>query len=41
LAACGIPVAAPGVRAKWQPKPQDLAECRKLGVAVAVAVKGT
>lgn len=41
LAACGIPVAAPGVRAKWQPKAPDLDECRKLGAAVAKAVKET
>jgi len=36
---CKIPVVAPGVRAKWQPKPADLAECVKLGKTVAQAIK--
>jgi len=36
---CKIPVAAPGVRAKWQPKAEDLENCRKLGQAVAREVK--
>ena len=39
LGRCKIPVAAPGVRAKWQPKPEDLAECEKLGRQVAGALK--
>jgi anaerobic nitric oxide reductase flavorubredoxin len=39
LGKCKIPVAAPGVRAKWQPKPPDLAECEKLGRQVAAALK--
>jgi flavorubredoxin len=39
LGRCKIPVAAPGVRAKWQPKPPDLAECEKLGRQVAQALK--
>jgi hypothetical protein len=32
---------APGVRAKWQPKPAELAECQKLGRTVAQAVKSS
>ena len=40
LTRCKIPLAAQGVRAKWQPKPADREECRKLGRAVAKAVKG-
>ena len=36
---CKIPVVAPGVRAKWQPKEMDLVNCRKLGQAVAQEVK--
>ena len=39
LARCKIPVVAEGVRAKWQPKPEDLGRCRELGSAVAKAVK--
>jgi len=39
LAACGIAKAAEGVRAKWQPKPDDLEKCRELGRAMASAVK--
>jgi flavorubredoxin len=39
LAACKIPVVTPGVRAKWQPLPEDLANCEKLGQAVGAAVK--
>jgi anaerobic nitric oxide reductase flavorubredoxin len=35
---CQIPIVAPGVRAKWQPKAPDLAECEKLGQAVGRAV---
>ena len=31
----GFKVVAEGVRAKWQPSDQDLAECRKLGASVA------
>jgi len=38
LARCKIPVVAAGVRAKWQPKPDDLAACRELGVTVARAM---
>jgi anaerobic nitric oxide reductase flavorubredoxin len=36
---CKIPVVAPGVRAKWQPKPADLSACSQLGATVARAVK--
>jgi anaerobic nitric oxide reductase flavorubredoxin len=39
LERCKIKVAAPGVRAKWQPTPEDLAACEELGRAVARAVK--
>ena len=39
LGRCKIPVVAPGVLAKWQPKAEDLARCRDLGHAVASAVK--
>ncbi len=37
---CGIPLAAPGVKAKWQPSESDLEACRALGRTVAAAVKG-
>jgi flavorubredoxin len=40
LERCKIAVAAPGVRAKWQPTADDLAACAELGRAVARAVKG-
>ena len=40
LGRCGIEVAVPGVRAKWQPTADDLASCAELGRAVARAVKG-
>jgi anaerobic nitric oxide reductase flavorubredoxin len=36
---CKIPVAVPGVRAKWQPKAEDLENCRKLGQEMAKEVK--
>lgn len=36
---CKIRVAAEGVRAKWQPREEDLARCRELGQKVARAVK--
>ena len=38
LAKSGIPLAAPGVLAKWQPTDDDLAKCRQLGYALADAV---
>jgi len=34
----GVQLVAEGVRAKWQPKPDDLAKCRELGQKVARAV---
>jgi anaerobic nitric oxide reductase flavorubredoxin len=40
LERCKITVAAPGVRAKWQPTADDLAACEELGRAVGRAVKG-
>ncbi len=39
FASCKIPLAGPGVKAKWQPKEADLAECERLGHAVAQAIK--
>ncbi len=39
LSRCQIPVVAEGVRAKWQPRPDDLSKCRELGRTVARAVK--
>jgi anaerobic nitric oxide reductase flavorubredoxin len=39
LAACKIPLAAEGVRAKWQPTAEDLKACEALGRKVAAAVK--
>jgi anaerobic nitric oxide reductase flavorubredoxin len=38
FAASKIPVIAPGVTAKWQPRPEDLENCRQLGLKVADAV---
>ena len=35
---CKIPVVAEGVRAKWQPKPDDIARCQELGHKVAQAI---
>jgi flavorubredoxin len=32
---CKIPVVAEGVRAKWQPKPDDLVRCTELGQKIA------
>jgi flavorubredoxin len=39
LGRCKIPVVAESVRAKWQPRVDDLAKCRELGYKVAQAVK--
>ncbi|MHB1458077.1 MAG: oxygen-binding di-iron domain-containing protein [Armatimonadota bacterium] len=39
MAVCGITKAADGVRAKWQPKPEDLEKCVELGRMMATAVK--
>lgn len=36
---CKIPCIAEGVSAKWQPKPDDLAKCKELGITVARAIK--
>jgi flavorubredoxin len=36
---CKIQIVAEGVRAKWQPKSDDLAACRELGQKVAQAIK--
>ncbi|MFC1902226.1 flavodoxin domain-containing protein [Chloroflexota bacterium] len=38
LERCKISVVAEGVRAKWQPKPDDLAACQELGHKVARAI---
>ena len=38
MKACKIPVAAEGVRAKWQPKEEDLDRCRDLGRKMAQAI---
>lgn len=34
-----IPLAAEGIKAKWQPRPDDLAKCRDFGGKIARAVK--
>jgi len=39
LTRCKIPVVTEGIRAKWQPKSDDLAKCREFGRAVARAIK--
>jgi flavorubredoxin len=39
LAQCKIPVVAEGIRAKWQPKTDDLARCREFGSTIARAIK--
>ncbi len=36
---CKIQVVAEGVKAKWQPRAEDLARCRELGQKVAQAIK--
>jgi len=41
LTRAGIPPAAAGVRAKWNPQPADLEACEKLGRAVAAAIKAS
>ncbi len=38
LGRCKIPVVAEGVRAKWQPKPDDLIRCTELGQKIARAI---
>jgi anaerobic nitric oxide reductase flavorubredoxin len=39
LAKCKIALAAPGVKAKWQPTPDDLVACVQLGRAVAEKIR--
>ena len=39
LAKCRIPIVTEGIRAKWQPKPEDLTRCREFGGTVARAIK--
>jgi len=41
LKRCKIQIVAEGVRAKWQPRSDDLVKCKDLGQRVALAVKGT
>ena len=36
---CKVQIVAEGVRAKWQPRSDDLARCKELGQQVALAVK--
>jgi anaerobic nitric oxide reductase flavorubredoxin len=38
---CKIPIVIEGVKAKWQPKEDDLARCKELGQKVAQAVKNS
>ena len=40
LKRCKIQIVAEGVRAKWQPKADDLVRCKELGQRVALAVTG-
>jgi anaerobic nitric oxide reductase flavorubredoxin len=40
LEKCRIPLAADGLLAKWQPRPEDLARCRETGRTVAGAISG-
>jgi anaerobic nitric oxide reductase flavorubredoxin len=39
LKMCKIPVVAEGVKAKWQPREEDLTTCQELGQKVARAIK--
>jgi anaerobic nitric oxide reductase flavorubredoxin len=39
LKRCKIPVVAEGVKAKWQPRAEDLTKCQELGQKVARAIK--
>lgn len=41
LKRCKIQIVAEGVRAKWQPRSEDLVRCKELGQKVALAVKDT
>jgi flavorubredoxin len=38
LSNCKIELVSEGVRAKWQPKPDDIAKCKELGQKIAQAV---
>jgi anaerobic nitric oxide reductase flavorubredoxin len=38
---CKIPIITEGVRAKWQPKDDDLAKCKELGQKIAQAIKAS
>jgi len=38
LSNCKIQLVAEGVRAKWQPKPDDITKCKKLGHKVAQVI---
>jgi anaerobic nitric oxide reductase flavorubredoxin len=38
LTSSKIPLAAEGIRAKWQPRDEDLARCREFGGAIASAI---
>jgi len=39
LTACGMRLAAPGLRVQWQPRPENLVAAESLGRAVAAAIK--
>ena len=39
LKKCNIPVVAESVKAKWQPKPEELDKCRQMGMEIARAIK--
>jgi anaerobic nitric oxide reductase flavorubredoxin len=39
FAACSIPVAREGIRCKWQPREEELAECREFGRQLAEVTK--
>ena len=38
LSNCKIELVSEGIRAKWQPKPEDIAKCKGLGQKIAQAV---
>ena len=39
LAQSKIPVVVEGIRAKWQPRTDDLAKCREFGRAIGQTIK--
>jgi len=39
LKKCNIPVVAEPVKAKWQPKAEELEKCRRMGMEIARAIK--